>query len=71
MDAEKIRARTDDFSNYRIARAMDILCSVESAARYSTQPKTLLEAALVKACELTTETDNTGLANRLKELEKN
>lgn len=69
-DAEKIRARADDFSNYRIARAMDILCSVESAARYSTQPKTLLEAALVKACELTTETDNTGLANRLKELEK-
>ncbi len=69
-DAEKIRERTGDFSNYRIARAMDILCGVESAARYSTQPKTVLEAALVKACELTTETDNTGVINRLKELEK-
>lgn len=69
-DAAKVLEIADNFSNYRIARAMDILCSVESAARYSSQPKIVLEAALVKACELTTETDNTGIANRLKELEK-
>lgn len=68
--AEKMRMRAEGCSNYRISRIMDIMCSLESAARYSSQPKVLTEAAIVRCCELTTETDLSGLTNRLRELEK-
>lgn len=67
---EKAEQKLSDFSNFRIARAMDILCSLEGDIRYSSQPKVLVEAAIVKCCELTTEVTPEGLTNRIKELEK-
>lgn len=57
-------------SNYRIARVMDIMANMENALRYSTQPRILLEANIVRACELQTELNLDGLTNRVKELEK-
>ncbi len=59
----------NNHSNYKIARIMDILSSLESAMRYSTQPRILLEASIVKCCELITEVNIDGLVNRIKELE--
>lgn len=58
------------YSNYRIARIMDIMAGMENAMRYSTQPRIILEANIVKACELITEVDVEGLVNRIRELEK-
>ena len=69
-EAEVVKKRISDHSNYRISRVMDIMCGLESAMRYSSQPKVMFEAAIVRACELTTETDLDGLTNRIKELEK-
>lgn len=69
-DAERIRKRLDAHSNYRIARIMDIMCSLENAVRFSSQPKVLIEAAIVRSCELVTELNLDGLTNRVKELEK-
>lgn len=69
-EAEIVRKRISDYTNYRISRVMDIMCELESAMRYSSQPKVMFEAAIVRACELVTETDLDGLTNRIKELEK-
>lgn len=58
-----------DHTNYRIARAMDIMAGMETALRYSTQPGILLVANIVRACELVTEINTEGLVSRIKELE--
>ncbi|NLL55703.1 MAG: DNA polymerase III subunit gamma/tau [Clostridiales bacterium] len=67
---EKLILAGSNHTNYRIARVMDIMASMENALRYSTQPRILLEANIVKACELQTELNLDGLTNRVKELEK-
>ncbi len=69
-EAERIRLKLNDYSNYRIARIMDIMSSLENAIRFSSQPKVMIEAAIIRACELITEIDLDGLTNRVKELEK-
>ena len=69
-EAALIKARLNDFTNYRIARVMDIMCALEGELRYASQPKVIIEAAIVRACELTTEVNVEGLTNRIKELEK-
>lgn len=62
--------KAPNFSNYRIARVMDIMASMENLIRFSTQPKILLEANIVRACELNTELNIEGLTNRIGELEQ-
>ncbi len=57
-------------SNYRISRLMDIMTDLENKIRFSTQPRILLEAAVVRGCELVTELNLDGLTNRVKELEE-
>lgn len=69
-EAASIREKIDAYSNYRIARVMDIMSSLENAIRFSSQPKVMVEAAIIRACELITEIDLDGLTNRIKELEK-
>jgi len=62
--------RCEQYSNFSIARAMDIFTSLESVMRYSTQPIIMLEAAIVKACEVTAEQSVDGLNERIRRLEK-
>lgn len=69
-DAALIAARMDGYSNYRIMRIIGIMCALESEMRYSTQPKIVMESAVVRACELVTDVTNEGLVERIKELEK-
>ncbi|MGN1042721.1 MAG: DNA polymerase III subunit gamma/tau [Christensenellales bacterium] len=69
-DAELILKRIDGYSNYRIARIADLMCALESEMRYSTQPKIVMETAVVRACELVTDATNEGLAERIRTLEK-
>lgn len=56
--------------NYQIARVMDILANSEQNLRYTTQPRIVFEALLVKASELKTELTNEALTARVNELEK-
>lgn len=55
--------------NYRISRAMEIITDIETSLRYSSQPRILFEATIVKACELRLDTSNEATFTRLKELE--
>lgn len=68
-ESELLAKKSKDYSNYRIARVMDIMASMENAIRFSTQPKILLQANIVRACELNTELNIEGLTNRIGELE--
>jgi DNA polymerase-3 subunit gamma/tau len=65
-----LKSRAEIYSNYRISRVMEIMSGMEGQLRYASQPRILIEANVVRACELTTEVDTDGVANRLKELEK-
>jgi DNA polymerase-3 subunit gamma/tau len=67
---KKLTEAGQDASNYRLARIMDIMAGMESTLRYSTQPRIILEANIVRACELVTELNLDGLTNRVKDLEK-
>lgn len=67
---ERVIGRLPEYNNYRIARCMDVMCTLEGDVRYSSQPKVVIEAAVVKCCELTTEVSAEGLTNRIRELEK-
>jgi len=69
-EKEILTKRAKDYNNYRIARAMDIMASMENQVRFSTQPKILIEANIVRACELNTELNLDGLTNRISQLEK-
>lgn len=59
-----------EHDNYQIARVMDILATSEQNLRYTTQPRIVFEALLVKASELKTEQTNEALTARINELEK-
>ncbi|MBR1746840.1 MAG: DNA polymerase III subunit gamma/tau [Clostridia bacterium] len=67
---ERLDKKLVGYTNYRLARTMDVMCALEGDLRYSTQPKVLFEAAIVKCCELTTEINIDGLTGRIKDLEK-
>lgn len=63
------RARAEDYSNFRISSVMQLMAGVESQLRYSSQPRILLEATIVKAALLTEEVNVDGVLNRVRELE--
>ena len=65
----EMMAKRVDHTNYRISRLMDIMAELENKIRFSTQPRILLEAAVVRGCELVTELNLDGLTARVKELE--
>lgn len=65
-----IKVLGDEHENYQIARVMDILATSEQNLRYTTQPRIVFEALLVKASELKTELSNDALTARVNELEK-
>lgn len=63
------RARAEDYGNFRISSVMQLMAGVESQLRYSSQPRILLEATIVKAALLTEEVNVDGVLNRVRELE--
>ena len=65
-----VKVLGDEHENYQIARVMDILATSEQNLRYTTQPRIVFEALLVKASELKTEITNDALIARVNELEK-
>lgn len=65
-----VKVLGDEHENYQIARVMDILATSEQNLRYTTQPRIVFEALLVKASELKTELSNDALIARVNELEK-
>lgn len=67
----KLSQTAAKYTNYRIARVMEIMASMENTLRYSTQPRIILEANVVRACELVTEVNMEGLTGRIRELENN
>ena len=64
-----IAGRAEKYSDYRIGRAMEIMAGVENQLRFASQPRILMEASIVKACSLITETSAEGLEGRIRDLE--
>ncbi|MGI6522513.1 MAG: DNA polymerase III subunit gamma/tau [Christensenellales bacterium] len=68
-EAVLLKEISKNYENYRISRAMEVISGIETALRFSTQPRILLEATVVKACELKLDTSSEAVATRIKELE--
>ncbi len=62
--------RAERYSDYRIGRAMEIMAGVENQLRFASQPRILMEASIVKACSLVTETTVEGVEGRIRDLEE-
>ena len=57
-------------SQERLTRAIDVLCSADSEMRWSSQPRILLEMALVKICRPEQEVTLDALLDRVAKLEQ-
>lgn len=57
------------YSNDRILQCIDIMSSVEANMRYSSMPRTLIEASIAKCADPKANIDLTGVVTRLKALE--
>ncbi|MFW5780803.1 MAG: DNA polymerase III subunit gamma/tau, partial [Bacillota bacterium] len=69
-EAASLKKISKKYENYRISRAMEVITGIETSLRYSSQPRILLEATVVKACEMRLDTSSEATATRLRELEK-
>lgn len=71
-DAEfaKLQALRSVSERKKLTRAIEILTSLEGELRYTTQPKLLVGAALVKAAELRTDFSNEATTARISALER-
>lgn len=71
-DAEfvKLQALRLNSERKKLTRAIEILTSLEGELRYTTQPKLLVGAALVKAAELRTDFSNEATTARISALER-
>ena len=66
---EALKNRADKYSTYRISRVMEIMAGMENQLRFASQPRILMEANIIKSCELITETSADGMAGRIRDLE--
>lgn len=66
---EALKNRADEYSTYRISRVMEIMAGMENQLRFASQPRILMEANIIKSCELITETSADGMAGRIRDLE--
>ena len=66
---ETLKNRAEKYSTYRISRVMEIMAGIENQLRFASQPRILMEANVIKCCELTTETTTDGMAGRIRDLE--
>lgn len=71
-DAEfvKLQALRSVSERKKLTRAIEILTALEGELRYTTQPKLLVGAALVKAAELRTDFSNEATTARISALER-
>lgn len=61
--------RAKAYSDYRISRVMEIMADAENRLRFSSQPRILMEAMIVKACIIGMETNTDAVLGRLSDLE--
>lgn len=66
---EALKNRAEKYSTYRISRVMEIMAGMENQLRFASQPRILMEANIIKSCELITETSADGMAGRIRDLE--
>ena len=66
---EVLKNRADKYSTYRISRVMEIMAGMENQLRFASQPRILMEANIIKSCELITETSADGMVGRIRDLE--
>lgn len=66
---EALKNRADKYSTYRISRVMEIMAGMENQLRFASQPRILMEANIIKSCELITETSADGMVGRIRDLE--
>ena len=69
-DAEEYRRQAQGFSDERLLRMLELFMAVETEMRWASSPRIALEAAAMKACLKTRETDAAALNERIAELEK-
>lgn len=69
-EEKKLKELAKRFDNYRISRALEIICGIETQLRYSTQPRLLLEAAVVRAAEMRVDESMEGVLSRMSDLER-
>lgn len=60
---------SNETTNDRLLRAIEILIAAETDMRYSTTPSVILEAAIVRAADVSVSLDTNGILLRLKEVE--
>ncbi len=66
---DRVVALSHETTNDRLLRAIEIFVAAESDMRYATSPSVVLEAAVVKASDVTVSLDTNGILQRLKEIE--
>jgi DNA polymerase-3 subunit gamma/tau len=67
---EEYRLQGEEASRQRMIRAIDQLTALETEMKWSTQPRVLLEVALVKICRPERDDSHEALLERIEQLEK-
>ena len=67
--AAELKRTAEKYDAKTLFRAFDIFVRLESDIRYSSNPRILFEAAVIRAADFSGEIDETGLLIRLKNLE--
>jgi len=66
---ELLKSQAQTYSKENIIRCINILSEVENTAKWSSQPRIMLEVALVKMCKIESDSSMDGLQARLSKLE--
>ena len=69
-DAEEYRRQAQGFTDERLLRMLELFMAVETEMRWASSPRIALEAATMKACLKTKDTDAAALNERIAELEQ-
>ncbi len=70
QDAERMAVLAEKFSTRRLMRVMEILMKAEGDTRWASSARSVLEIAVLSACEKAAGGDVNALAERIAELEK-
>lgn len=67
---ERVRKVASNIENAKILHAMEVFCYLDGELRYSSLPKVMLEMAVLKACEISSDFTQDGILKRIKALEE-
>ncbi len=67
---DKVRQVAAKTENAKILHAMEVFCYLDGELRYSTLPKVMLEMAVIKACEISSDFSQDGILKRIKAIEE-